>query len=310
VNGASRGIGEAIISMDIRKRIDAIFRPHPVKKEKLLAGMTQWEKELDEQFRANARRRALVRKLARDLRPKEIDAAIEKERRKACEKARAALRKLPPPKPLAVKVPKHEDRIIIGSLGATYGPPYDVQWTWSETQGDPPSPQVSADANTGTLSLTAQTLDDGSAVAARAAVGNWLTGGNGPTTVNISAAPAISWDWLVDVVANWGESAGWLGFLVQSFDRHTGNFIDTVLSQQISLWDTQISANSWPVPGWIQSQSNQGSSSGYPMQGQFTSLGGLFYTIWIWFGVYAAEGDDVVAQFPQITVPFFSWQSG
>lgn len=295
---------------EIRKRIDAIFRFDPPKEDKALAGMAHWAKQLDEQFLAQARHRAQVRKalaFTRDALPPnyKAGAGFEKER----EKARAALKKCKTPKLAPVKVPKHVDRIFSGSVGASYGPPYDVQWTWQQQQGDPPSPQVSADANSGTMQLNAVTLDDTSAVAARAAVGNWLVAPLGTSTMNIYAAPAINWSWLVDVFSNWGESAGWLGFVVQSSDR-AGNFVGTVIEQQLPIWDVQLSAPSWPWPGWIQSQSNQGSNSGYSLQAQFTAIEGLFYTIWIWFGVYAAEGDNVVASFSPVTVPYFTWVNG
>lgn len=299
------------VKTEIRKRIDTIFRPDPPKKEKLLAGMAHWAKQLDDQFLAKARHRARVREALAislgTLAPKyEADARLEKARAKA----RAALRKCQLPKLPLVKVPKPVDRIFSGSVGASYGPPYDVQWTWSQQQGDPPSPQVSADANSGTMQLAVQTLDDTSAVAARAAVGNWLSAPLGTSTMNIYAAPAINWNWLVQVLGNWGESAGWLGFVVQSFDRHSGNFVDTVIKQQLPIWDTQLSAPSFPWPGWYQYASDQGSTSGFSLQAQFMAVEGLFYTVWIWFGVYAAEGDNCIATFSPVTVPFFTWQNG
>jgi hypothetical protein len=296
--------------MHIRKRIDAIFRPDPPKKDKALAGMAHWAKRLDEQFLARARHRARVHKALASTRgavPQIFESGAGFEKARA--KARAALRKCKPPKLSPVKVPKHVDRIFSGSVGATYGPPYDVQWTWSEQQGDPPSPFMSADANSGTMALNAVTLDDRSAVAARAAVGNWLSAGVGTSTMNIFAAPAIDWSWQVQVVENWGESAGWLGFVVQSFDR-AGNFVDTVIEQQLPIWDVQLNAPSWPWPGWLQAQWNQGATSGYSLQGQFMAVEGLWYTIWIWFGVYAAEGDNCIATFAPVTVPFFTWENG
>jgi hypothetical protein len=169
---------------------------------------------------------------------------------------------------------------------------------------------VSADANTGTIQLQVTTLDDSSAVAARGAVGNWLSAPLGTSTMNIFAAPAFNWSWLVTVVSNWGESAGWLGFVVQSFDRRSANFVETLIRQQLPIWDKQLSAPSWPWPGWLQAASDQGSTTGYSLQAQFMAVEGLFYTIWIWFGVYAAEGDDCIAAFSPVTIPFFTWQNG
>jgi hypothetical protein len=295
------------VKMEIRKRIDAIFRPDPPGKDKLLGGMAHWARELDDQFLSRARHRARVREALAPSTPRRHEAD---EFERARDKARAALRECQLPKFPVVKVPKHVDRLFNGSVGASYGPPYDVEWTWSQQQGDPPGPQVSADANSGTMQLSVETLDDTSAIAARAAVGNWLSAPLGTSTMNVFAAPAINWSWLVGLVQNWGESAGWLGFYVQSFDRHSGNFVETVINQQIPIWDTQHSAPSFPWPGWVQYYSDQGSTSGFSLQAQFMAVEGLFYTVWIWFGVYAAEGDQCIATFSPVTVPFFTWQNG
>lgn len=152
------------------------------------------------------------------------------------------------------------------------------------------------------MQLSVGTRDDRSAVSARAALGNWLSGTD--SVVNIYAAPAIEWSWNVMVYDNWGESAGWLGFVVQSFDRKTGNDIDTVLSQQIPIWDRQLSASG---PFGMDAAFDQGSTTGYPLSARFFGAAGRFYTIWIWFGAYAAEGDLCYANFPSIAVPYFSW---
>ena len=299
------------VDAEVRKRIDAVFRPDPPEEETLLGGMADWAKELDDEFLAKVRYRAQVREVqARSVaalpQNYETDAESEKVRADVWAARRNIQRPTLPP----AKVPRHVDHIFSGSVGATYGPPYDVQWTWSQQQGDPPNPQVSADATSGTMELLAQTLDDTSAVAARAAVGNWLAAPLGTSTMNVFAAPAVNWDWLVAVLSNWGESAGWLGFVVQSFDRRSGNLVDTVIKQQIPVWDKQLNAPSFPWPGWIQSSSDQGSTSAFSLQAQFMAIEGLFYTVWVWFGVYAAEGDQCIAQFSPVTVPFFTWQNG
>jgi hypothetical protein len=283
----------------VRRRIDAIFRPDPMPDKKaLLAGMTRRAKELDQQFLANARGRARVREaLAPSLLPLRdqltMNAKTVKELRE--------LRKARTPKPSRLRVPRHVDRIFSGSVGASYGPPYDAQWAWSQTQGDPPSPVAVADANSGTMRLLANTLDDSSAVAARAAVGNWLTAPLGTSTMKVSAAPAFSWGWDVFVWLNWGEAAGWLGFVVESFDRQ-GNYIETLIEQMNPLFDQQLSTSG--------NQYNNGTTTGYPISAQFTAIEGLFYTIWVWFGVYAAEGDECFAQFDPIAVPYFAWENG
>jgi hypothetical protein len=150
------------------------------------------------------------------------------------------------------------------------------------------------------MHLLANTRDDSSAVAARAAVGNWLTAPLGTSTMNVSAAPAFNWGWQVYVWLNWGEAAGWLGFVVESFDRQ-GNYIETVIEQQNPIFDTQLSTFGHQWYG--------ASTTGYPISAQFTAIEGLFYTVWIWFGVYAAEGDFCAALF-DVSVPYFSWENG
>jgi hypothetical protein len=283
---------------EMRQRINAMFRPGPVpSKQKLLAGMTKRAKALDERFLADARARTRSRRaLAPSLR------ALREQLRMDAKTAKelAALRKTLPQKLPAAKAPRHSDRLSMDLTGATYGPPYDVHWTWSQTQGDPPSPTAIADANSGTMHLLAQTLDDSSAVAARAAVGNWLTAPLGTSTMKVSAAPAFNWGWAVAVWLNWGEAAGWLGFVVESFDRQ-GNYIETLIEQMNPLFDQQLST--------FGDQYNNGTTTGYPISAQFTATEGLFYTIWVWFGVYAAEGDGCFGLF-DVSVPYFSWENG
>ena len=52
----------------------------------------------------------------------------------------------------AVRVPKEEQRIFLGSVGATVPPPYNYQWTWNSTSGSP-SLSVAANKNTGAMSF-------------------------------------------------------------------------------------------------------------------------------------------------------------
>jgi hypothetical protein len=287
-----------------RDRIQKVFRHTPPNMDKLLVGMTRWGRELDRRFQDGVRRRAEFREAMAPVAQK-LEQKLQ-----LVEEIAAARSKFQPPKRPAIppiSYPKHTDRIFGGSVGATYGPPYDVQWTWSQQEGPSVYASVtSADANSGTMQLEAVSGGNNSAIAARAAVGNWLIAPLGTSTMRISAAPAFSW-WEEAGVEWWftsaADSAGWCGFVVESYDQHNGDYVATVLEQQTPIWQDGI--------GNFGIDQGQGSTSGFPLQAEFTAYEGLFYTVWIWFGVYAwTTNDYAVAEFPQIAVPYFAWENG
>jgi hypothetical protein len=274
------------MTKEVRQRIDAIFRPNPPKREKLLAGMRRRAKEMDERFFAKARRQAQVRallapslnKLRQQL---DVDAKTAKKLK--------ALRPVGPRKRPPLKIPKHTDRIFSGSIGATIVPPYDVDWTWSQQQGGNDSPQTSADANSGTMGIGNITV--GATASASTALGIWLIAPLGTSTMTISAAPAFSWEWYV--------SDGWINVVVESFDQHSGVFIADVVNQTFGLWDAWQSFLSWGGDDYT--------TTGYPLQVTFTATKGVYYVVWIQFSTYAQSGDMAVADFSSITVPSITW---
>jgi hypothetical protein len=284
----------------VRQQIDAIFRSHPPKKQKILAGMAQRAKQLDERFYAKARHRAEVREALspslHNLRQLvDVDAKAAK-KLEALRKARP--RKLPP-----VNVLKRTDRIFSGSLGATIVPPYDWAWTHKDEQGDPPEAQqrYSADANSGTMQLEANVWD-ASSVQVDAAVGVWLIAPLGTaSTMTISAAPAFSWSY--NAFTEWSseaESLAQIGIVVQRFDRQSGTFIDTIVDNQFNwLWDATAS-----ILGTVY---NEGSTTGYPLQVQFTGEKEYFYTVWVEGIAYASGGSMAWAFLDSISVPWITW---
>jgi hypothetical protein len=109
------------------------------------------------------------------------------------------------------------DRIFSGSIGATVVPPYDLDWTWSQQQGEPDNLQTSADRNSGTMGIT--NVTSGETASASTAVGIWLIAPLGTSTMTISAAPALSYYWFISAIFSYSESDGWINVVVESFDR-------------------------------------------------------------------------------------------
>ena len=285
----------------VREQIDAIFRPHPPKKQKVLAGMAQRAKQLEERFHAKARHRAEVREaLSPSLQKLQQLAGLDAKTAKKLELLRKARRRQLPP----VEVPKRSDRIFSSSLGATIVPPYDWDWTHKDEQGDPPEGQqiYSADANSGTMRLDANVWDS-SWVQVDGAVGVWLIAPLGTaTTMIITAAPAFSWS--SGGATYWGseaESLAQFGIVVQRFDRQSGAFIDTIVENQfVTLWDTTVHI--------IGNFYNNGSTTGYPLQAQFTGEKDYFYTVWVEGIAYASGGSSGAWAFlDSISVPWISW---
>jgi hypothetical protein len=284
------------MTKEVRQRIDAIFRPNPPKRQKLLAGMRQRAKEMDERFFAKARRQAQVRAL---LAPSLNKLRQQLEMDAKTLKKLMTLRPVRPRKRPPLKIPKQTDRIFSGSVGATLVPPYDVDWTWSQQQGENPgNPQTSADANSGTMAIT--NITTGQTASASTAVGIWLIPPlGGGSTMTISAAPAFSWAWYVDAIFNYSESDGWINVVVESFDRHSGVFIANAVDQPFDLWDVWHSFLGWG--------SDDYTTTGYPVQVTFNTTEGVYYTVWIQFSTYAQSGDMALADFSSITVPSITW---
>jgi hypothetical protein len=192
-----------------------------------------------------------------------------------------------------------------GYFGATLAPPYNYEWTWTAADGNPYVDSVTADRNSGALSIDLGTnLDDSSNVAGDAAVGIYLYP---PTfgTLQIWSAPSFNYFWGTVCDLDSAHADAWIGLFVGSYDL-AGRWTGAVVDQQITLW----SDDSF-VYG---SRSNPGSNSGYGLFASIPVDRQHQYIIWVWCGGdVSADGFHILwgsgaSDMLDVSVPSISWQ--
>jgi hypothetical protein len=200
--------------------------------------------------------------------------------------------------------------IFTGSIGATVGPPYDYQWTWSAVSGNPDENSEKADSNSGDMSINIWTdfSDNSSAVSGRAAVGTYFYPPARNGSLQIWSSPSFSDDWGDWCTFDSASADGWIGLYVGSYDL-TGAFTGAVVDQQINLW----SDSSW----WSGVGEQEGSNSGYGLYASPIQVDQDHqYIIWVWCGgdISAAgwgtfsgsgAGDSL-----NVGVPSITWELG
>jgi hypothetical protein len=204
---------------------------------------------------------------------------------------------------------KTEERIFVGSFGATQVPPYDYQWTWSAVNGNPTTNNETADENSGDMTLSLWTdFNNGSSISGRAAVGIYFYPPAANGSLQIWSTPGFTDDWGDWCTLDGASADAWIGLYVGSYDL-TGAFTGAVVDQQVSLW----SDSSW----WSGVGSQQGSNSGFGLYAPPIQVDQDHqYAIWVWVGgdVSAAgwgtfsgsgAGDDL-----NVFVPSITWELG
>jgi hypothetical protein len=198
--------------------------------------------------------------------------------------------------------------IFSGSIGATVGPPYDYQWTWSAVSGNPDENSETANDNSGDMAINIWAdFNNGSSVSGRAAVGTYFYPPTSDGSLQIWSAPAISDDWGDWCAFDSASADGWIGLYVGSYDL-AGGFTGAVVDQQITLW----SDSSW----WSGVGEQEGSNSGYGLYASTQVDQDHQYIIWVWCGgdISAAgwgtfsgsgAGDDL-----NVAVPSITWELG
>jgi hypothetical protein len=169
------------------------------------------------------------------------------------------------------------ERVFLGSIGATQGPPYDYQWTWSAVSGNASENSESADAGSGDMSINIWAdFNNSSSVSGRAAVGIYFYPPAPNGSLQIWSTPNFNYDWGDWCVLDGASADGWIGLYVGSYDL-TGAFTGAVVDQQINLW----SDSSW----WSGVGEQEGSNSGYGLYAPPIQVDQDHqYAIWVWAG--------------------------
>jgi hypothetical protein len=173
--------------------------------------------------------------------------------------------------PLPDRTRKIASSVRLGSLSATFAPPYWGTWQTSNHGGDANS-YATANAN-GTFYMggfTPVNNNSGWATAA-AAVGGYFQPPAANGILDIFANPSMSYDLQTWYVLDSANAGGFIGLYVGEYTLR-GQFQGALIDQQISL-------------------ASLGGSSGLPLAASTWVDSDHFYEIWVWGGVNAeADG--------------------
>lgn len=232
-----------------RARLDTMFRQRFEQREAL-------RKEQRPQQESTMR---LLRHLAEA--DKSIEEAVKGARARSIARAKKPLHK-PARK-------KFEARTHLGSIDITFVPPFFWPWQWSAQTGSATA-DVSADANSGAMSFDAWTGQDGKTASCAVAVGSFFQPIADVGIMDISAIPSFNYVWDSENVFDSSHSGAFIGLYVGQYTLG-GDFVQAVVDQQISLWNSG-------------GGSDEGSNSGYPLFASTPVDSDHFYEIWVWSG--------------------------
>lgn len=274
--------------------------------------MAGLEKGLTAEFKERARARAQLAKLAKQYQAPLLESLSRDQRAIDAVKGMRALHKAARGRKLRV-APLRPPKGVFnpgfnpGMLGATVGPPYDYQWTWSAVSGKSVGNAETADSSSGDLSIRLWTDDnDSSAVSGRVAVGIYFYPPAANGNLQIWSSPAFAYEWWTYCGLASAHADGWIGLYVGSYDL-TGAPTGAVVDQQVTLW----SDDSW----FTGAGDHQGSNSGFGLYAPPVPVDQDHqYIIWVWCGgdVSAAgwglfsgsgAGDSL-----QVHAPYITWE--
>jgi hypothetical protein len=189
-----------------------------------------------------------------------IEAAVKGARERSRARAKRSLHR-----PERAKV---HARARLGSISVTFVPPY-WPWQWSASTGSATA-DVSADGNAGTMSFDAWTGQNGKTASTAVALGYYFQPLADNGIMEVFANPAFNYIWDSDNVFDNSHSGAFIGLYVGQYTLD-GAFVQAVIDQQISLWNSG-------------GGSDQGSNSGYPLFGWTPVDSDHFYEVWVWAG--------------------------
>ena len=208
-------------------------------------------------------------RVLRDLAGKDrsVGAAVTQARKRSAALAGARL-----PLPKRSKV---APRARVGSFDMTFAPPYSWPWQWSATTGPDATSDVTANQNAGTMSFDSWTGQNGKTASGAVAVGVYyqpdpllICGDSG--MMNVSSNPAFHYLWDSSNVFDSSHTGAFIGLYIGEYTLG-GDFVQAVVDQQISLWNSG-------------GGSDQGSNSGYGLFASTPVDTSHFYEIWVWAG--------------------------
>jgi hypothetical protein len=177
----------------------------------------------------------------------------------------AALAKRPLCPPEGTKV---RARARLGSISVTFVPPF-WPWQWSASTGSATA-DVGADGNAGTMNFDAWTGDNGKTASTAVALGYYFQPLADNGIMDVFANPSFNYVWDSDNVFDNSHTGAFIGLYVGQYTL-SGEFVQAVIDQQISLWNSG-------------GGSDQGNNSGFPLFASTPVDSDHFYEIWVWAG--------------------------
>jgi hypothetical protein len=167
--------------------------------------------------------------------------------------------------PLPDRTPKIPTSVRLGSLSATFAPPYWGTWQTSNHGGDATS-YATANANGSFQTYGDTPLNDNSGWAsAAAAVGGYFQPPAANGILDIFANPSMGYDFQTWYVLDSANAGGFIGLYVGEYTLR-GQFQSALIDQQINI-------------------SSLGGSSGLPLAASAFVDSDHFYEIWVWGGI-------------------------
>jgi hypothetical protein len=171
-----------------------------------------------------------------------------------------------------VKRGKVKPNVRLGSLSATFVPPYALDWTSEWGQSGDTQANYGADGNRGEINMYAATGDGGGSTNVACALGNVFQPPAGDGILQIFSTPGYAYDLETWYWFDYANAGGFFGIYVGEYTLD-GMFVQTVLDQQISF-------------------AGLGDSSGFPLIGFTAADSTHLYAIWVWAGV-SVSGDGL-----------------
>jgi hypothetical protein len=256
--------------------------------KKVIAGISKFHDELRERSRQElAIRRQADREAATAMSPllkmmkQDKDSVAAMERRRKLLASRRNTRA-----PFPKFKGKLERQVRVGSILTVEVPPYDFDWG-DHSADDGPTTWGTYVASKDEARLNVTTYaGSGGAGWASAGMGKYFSpAGRDTTYVRIGLYAPYDYNWSDDSTWETAHSDGFIGVLVQSWDRFGNNF-QTDVDRRIPLWSDGTS--------WFESHSDNGDGY-YPSDTYFWAWSNRVYAVWAWCGASCDGSSGSVA---------------
>lgn len=285
----------------------------PVSPAVVRKSMTRAARDLDREFKADARARAQQARMEAASTDAFVRALVKQDpafgRKAKAQKERwAALQRREARRRRRVRLPvaKVDPHVFTGSIGGVQAPAYHYDWNWFSSNGHVDSKTHTANRNTGALDM--DTYLGGSRGAAsidlRTAVGFYIRPLTDTGLLRVDTSPAYALSLRTFSYLQSSSSSAWLGLYIGEYAVGSNTFLGAKVASQNSLGS---------VSTWWSGSTVTRSSSGYGMSSTVHVDSSHWYAVWVWAGIRGSVGGDGwlwnsgIRSSLDVTVPSFTW---